>query len=39
MSDLHLADLSGDIVNEPIRKGFGRGLKRAGEENENEYSR
>jgi len=35
MSDLHLADLSGDIVNEPIRKGFGRGLKRAGEENEN----
>ena len=35
MSDLHLADLSGEIVNEPIRKGFGRGLKRAGEENEN----
>jgi len=35
VSDLHLADLSGDIASEPIRKGFGRGLKRAGEENEN----
>jgi transketolase len=35
MSDLHLADLSGDVASEPIRKGFGRGLKKAGEENEN----
>src|SRR5664279_781841 len=31
MSDLHLVDLTGEIVNEPIRKGFGRGLVKAGE--------
>lgn len=31
MSNLHLVDLSGDIESEPIRKGFGRGLKEAGE--------
>lgn len=30
MSDLHLADLSGEIIQEPIRKGFGRGLLAAG---------
>ena len=30
MSDLHLADLSGEITQEPIRKGFGRGLLAAG---------
>lgn len=35
MSELHLADLSGELASEPIRKGFGRGLKRAGEEHEN----
>jgi len=31
MSNLHLADLKGEIKKEPIRKGFGRGLKKAGE--------
>jgi len=30
MSHLHLADLSGEITSEPIRKGFGRGLLEAG---------
>lgn len=35
MSSLHLADLNGDVVKEPNRKGFGRGLKRAGELDEN----
>jgi transketolase len=36
MSDLHLADLSPDkISSEPIRKGFGRGLKKAGELDKN----
>lgn len=37
MSDLHLsADIGHDtIASEPIRKGFGRGLKRAGDENKN----
>jgi transketolase len=34
MNDYHLADLSGDVVSEPIRKGFGRGLKVAGEQDE-----
>lgn len=34
MSDLHLANLSGELTSEPIRKGFGRGLKRAGEEHD-----
>jgi transketolase len=37
MSDMHLVDniLAKDIASEPIRKGFGRGLKKAGELNEN----
>lgn len=35
MSDLHLVDLMGEVAKEPNRKGFGRGLKRAGELNEN----
>ena len=30
MSDLHLADLSKPLAEEPIRKGFGRGLLAAG---------
>ncbi len=33
--NLHLADLSGELVKEPTRKGFGRGLKIAGEQDEN----
>lgn len=32
--DLFLADLSGELVKEPTRKGFGRGLKAAGEKYE-----
>jgi transketolase len=35
MSDLHLADLNGELAHEPIRKGFGRGLLAAGKANEN----
>lgn len=37
MSNLHLSSKIGheDISTEPTRKGFGRGLKRAGEENNN----
>lgn len=35
MSDLHLADLSKELVEEPIRKGFGRGLLAAGKLNPN----
>lgn len=35
MSDMHLADVSRKLGEEPIRKGFGRGLKRAGELNAN----
>jgi transketolase len=34
-SNLHLADLSGDITSEPIRKGFGRGLLEAGKRDVN----
>jgi transketolase len=36
MSELHLSSKIGhdDISSEPTRKGFGRGLKRAGDENE-----
>ncbi len=33
MSSMNLADLSGELASEPIRKGFGRGLKIAGERN------
>lgn len=36
MSDLHLVDITAkDLASEPIRKGFGRGLKTAGELNPN----
>ncbi len=36
MSNLHLVDITGkDLAGEPIRKGFGRGLKKAGELDEN----
>src|ERR1700712_3800797 len=35
MSNLHLADIKGELASEPIRKGFGRGLKTAGELDEN----
>lgn len=35
MSNLHLVDLNGELQSEPTRKGFGRGLKKAGELNEN----
>jgi transketolase len=32
MSDMHLVDITTkDLASEPIRKGFGRGLKKAGE--------
>jgi len=31
MSDMHLVPLAKDMPGEPIRKGFGRGLKKAGE--------
>jgi len=31
MSDMHLMDINGELQAEPIRKGFGRGLKKAGE--------
>lgn len=34
MNDLHLADLTGDLQTEPIRKGFGRGLLAAGKQDE-----
>lgn len=34
MSDMHLVDLDGALESEPIRKGFGRGLKKAGEADE-----
>lgn len=35
MSNIHLADFNGELQSEPIRKGFGRGLKVAGEQNVN----
>jgi transketolase len=35
MSELHLADFTKELATEPTRKGFGRGLKKAGELNEN----
>ncbi len=36
MSDLHLVDITAkDLASEPIRKGFGRGLKKAGELDKN----
>lgn len=31
MSDMHLLDITKELQGEPIRKGFGRGLKKAGE--------
>ena len=30
MSEPHLVDIAGELVKEPIRKGFGRGLLEAG---------
>lgn len=35
MSNLYLVDIDGKLESEPIRKGFGRGLKKAGELNSN----
>ena len=35
MSDMHLVNLSGKLEQEPIRKGFGRGLLAAGKLDEN----
>lgn len=35
MTDMHLVDLRGELQGEPIRKGFGRGLKIAGEQDVN----
>lgn len=35
MNSMHLVDLSEELVREPIRKGFGRGLKNAGEMHDN----
>jgi transketolase len=35
MSDMHLIDISGNLEQEPIRKGFGRGLLEAGKRWEN----
>lgn len=34
-SDLHLVDINGELAKDPNRKGFGRGLKKAGELDEN----
>jgi transketolase len=35
MSNLHLANVDGELKEEPIRKGFGRGLLEAGKRNQN----
>lgn len=35
MNDPYLVDLKGKLENEPIRKGFGKGLLMAGKDNEN----
>ncbi len=35
MSDMHLADLAGKLEQEPIRKGFGKGLLEAGKRDTN----
>jgi transketolase len=35
MSDLHLKSIDEELVQEPIRKGFGRGLLEAGKRDEN----
>ena len=35
MADMHLLDISQELTGEPIRKGFGRGLKKAGENDVN----
>jgi transketolase len=34
MANMHLLDISTELAGEPIRKGFGRGLKKAGEVDE-----
>ena len=31
MNDMHLSDVNRKLSEEPLRKGFGRGLKHAGE--------
>ena len=31
MNEVHLCDITKDLQSEPIRKGFGRGLQKAGE--------
>lgn len=35
MSNMHLVDINSEMQSEPIRKGFGRGLKIAGEADKN----
>src|SRR3989344_9289671 len=35
MSDLHLVDMGNELAKEPTRKGFGRGLLKAGQIDEN----
>jgi transketolase len=35
MSDMYLLDVEGKLESEPIRKGFGRGLLKAGQVNDN----
>lgn len=35
MSNMHLVDRKGELVSEPIRKGFGRGLLAAGKKDKN----
>jgi transketolase len=35
MSNLHLLDINTELADEPIRKGFGRGLQEAGNRNQN----
>ncbi len=35
MSDLHILNVNEELLTEPIRRGFGRGLKAAGDKNPN----
>jgi len=35
VSDMHLTDIKDELQKEPIRKGFGKGLLKAGQANEN----
>ncbi|MDQ3123313.1 MAG: transketolase family protein [bacterium] len=34
MSSMHVLDINGELAKEPIRKGFGKGLKIVGEQND-----